>query len=113
MTSAAAWTEVDASCFNLKTVMAVRRRRCGTLCGSFVVGETFKGWFTPKRGGSMKLEFRQAVATFVTSPTYLFRRHGSIASPMAFSFQDMVEEARLSARALLDYGEHFFNPTVR
>jgi predicted YcjX-like family ATPase len=32
---------------------------------------------------------------------------------MAFSFQDMVEEARLSARALIDYGEHLFNPTVR
>src|SRR4051812_7183451 len=32
---------------------------------------------------------------------------------MAFSFQDMVEEARLSARALIDYGGHFFNPTVR
>ena len=32
---------------------------------------------------------------------------------MALSFSDMVEEARLSARALLDYGEHFFNPTVR
>ncbi|MYV87708.1 YcjX family protein [Bradyrhizobium japonicum] len=32
---------------------------------------------------------------------------------MAFSFQDMVEEARLSARALIDFGEHFFNPTVR
>jgi len=32
---------------------------------------------------------------------------------MAFSFQNMIEEARLSARALLDYGEHFFNPTVR
>src|SRR6201747_2566931 len=32
---------------------------------------------------------------------------------MAFSFQDMVEEARLSARALKDYGEHFFNPTIR
>lgn len=32
---------------------------------------------------------------------------------MVFSFQDMVEEARLSARALIDYGEHFFNPTVR
>ncbi|MBW8856187.1 MAG: YcjX family protein, partial [Bradyrhizobium sp.] len=32
---------------------------------------------------------------------------------MAFSFQDMLEEARLSARALIDYGEHFFNPTVR
>jgi uncharacterized protein len=32
---------------------------------------------------------------------------------MAPRFQDIVEEARLSARALLDYGEHFFNPTVR
>ena len=29
------------------------------------------------------------------------------------SFSDIVEEARLSARALLDYGEGFFNPTVR
>ncbi|MGH6708852.1 MAG: YcjX family protein [Bradyrhizobium sp.] len=32
---------------------------------------------------------------------------------MAPSFQDIVEEARLSARALLDYGESFFHPTVR
>ncbi len=32
---------------------------------------------------------------------------------MASSFSDIVEEARLSARALLDYGESFFNPTVR
>src|SRR5882757_8127202 len=32
---------------------------------------------------------------------------------MAPSFSDIVEEARLSARALLDYGEGFFNPTVR
>jgi predicted YcjX-like family ATPase len=32
---------------------------------------------------------------------------------MAFRFPDIVEEARLSARALLDYGDHFFNPTVR
>jgi predicted YcjX-like family ATPase len=32
---------------------------------------------------------------------------------MAPGFSDIVEEARLSARALLDYGEHFFNPTVR
>src|SRR5438445_6986441 len=32
---------------------------------------------------------------------------------MAPTFQDIVEEARLSARALLDYGEQFFNPTVR
>src|SRR5713101_661712 len=32
---------------------------------------------------------------------------------MALRFQDIVEEARLSARALLDYGDSFFNPTVR
>jgi predicted YcjX-like family ATPase len=32
---------------------------------------------------------------------------------MSSSFSDIVEEARLSARALLDYGESFFNPTVR
>ena len=32
---------------------------------------------------------------------------------MAPSFQDIVEEARLSARALLDYSDNLFNPTVR
>src|SRR5215470_5940723 len=32
---------------------------------------------------------------------------------MVPSFSDIVEEARLSARALLDYGDSFFNPTVR
>lgn len=32
---------------------------------------------------------------------------------MALSLSDIVEEARLSARALLDYGEFLFNPTVR
>src|SRR5881396_896089 len=32
---------------------------------------------------------------------------------MVPSFSEMIEEARLSARALLDYGDHFFNPTVR
>jgi predicted YcjX-like family ATPase len=32
---------------------------------------------------------------------------------MAPGFSDILEEARLSARALLDYGEGFFNPTVR
>ncbi|HXO69527.1 MAG TPA: YcjX family protein, partial [Bradyrhizobium sp.] len=29
------------------------------------------------------------------------------------SFSEIVEEARLSARALLDYGDNLFNPTVR
>src|SRR5438270_10474346 len=32
---------------------------------------------------------------------------------MAPNFQDILEEARLSARALMDYGGQFFNPTVR
>src|SRR3984957_16925893 len=32
---------------------------------------------------------------------------------MALTFSDIIEEARQSARALLDYGDHFFNPTVR
>src|ERR1700675_4728498 len=32
---------------------------------------------------------------------------------MALSFSEILEEARLSARALLDYSDHFFNPTVR
>jgi predicted YcjX-like family ATPase len=32
---------------------------------------------------------------------------------MALRFSDIVEEARLSARALRDYGDSLFNPTVR
>src|SRR6187397_464322 len=32
---------------------------------------------------------------------------------MASRFTDIVEEARLSARALLDFGDNFFNPTIR
>src|ERR1700732_1619596 len=32
---------------------------------------------------------------------------------MASRFSDLVEEARLSARAFRDFGEHFFNPTIR
>ncbi len=32
---------------------------------------------------------------------------------MALHFSDIVEEARLSARALKDFSEHLFNPTVR
>ena len=32
---------------------------------------------------------------------------------MAFSFSEIIEDARLSARALKDYGDHFFHPTVR
>ena len=32
---------------------------------------------------------------------------------MPLSFSDIIEEARLSARALWDYGDNLFNPTVR
>jgi len=32
---------------------------------------------------------------------------------MTTSFQDLIEDARLSARAVLDYGESLFNPTIR
>src|ERR1700757_563141 len=32
---------------------------------------------------------------------------------MAPTLTDILEEVRLSARALLDYGEHFLNPTIR
>src|SRR4249920_1309216 len=60
----------------------------------------------------MKLDFPQAIATFVNGHTVPPARD-PLRIHMAFSFQDMVEEARLSARALIDYGEHLFNPTVR
>src|ERR1700743_1449737 len=32
---------------------------------------------------------------------------------MAFDFSDMIEEARISARALIDFSEGLFNPTLR
>src|ERR1700734_2520746 len=32
---------------------------------------------------------------------------------MAFDFSDMVEEARISARALRDFSDNLFNPTLR
>src|SRR5206468_10901933 len=40
-------------------------------------------------------------------------RHRAFHARMAPRFQDIVEEARLSARALWDYGDNLFNPTVR
>src|SRR3954451_18387755 len=57
----------------------------------------------------MKLDFCPLIATFQITlpPNRVFRAR------MATRFSDIVEEARLSARALLDYGDSFFNPTVR
>src|SRR3981189_3223522 len=61
----------------------------------------------------MKLDFGALIATL----WMVLHRFPPLAnsSPrrMAVSFSEMIEEARLSARALLDYGDHFFNPTVR
>ena len=60
----------------------------------------------------MKLDFCPPIATFRIAFQPIAPKSSSLAR-MALSFSDIVEEARLSARALLDYGDHFFNPTVR
>jgi len=65
---------------------------------------------TDKSGRNMKLEFGPAIAILRKAPAFLDRL-----TPfgMAFGFSDIVEEARLSARALLEFGDNLFNPTVR
>src|SRR5579871_958376 len=57
----------------------------------------------------VNLDFGPSIAHFENTPN-------PVTVPtlaMAPSFQEIIEEARLSARALIDYGEHLFNPTVR
>src|ERR1700716_1136099 len=61
----------------------------------------------------MKLDFRSLIATFGTVLQQIAPPNRVLPPRMAPRFSDIVEEARLSARALLDYGDHFFNPTVR
>src|ERR1700675_2849622 len=65
------------------------------------------------RGYDETLDFGAPIATFpVISRHCPFIQR--VSHPrMAPRFQDIVEEARLSARALLDYGGSLFNPTVR
>src|SRR5450756_938432 len=62
---------------------------------------------------SMKLDFTPPIATFymVLPPTSAMYR--AFPARMANRFSDIVEEARLTGRALMDYGDHFFHPTVR
>src|SRR5258706_12724282 len=69
-------------------------------------------WLPRFRGLRRALVFRPANRHFSggSAPSSLT---SSFPARMAPSFSDIVEEARLSARALLDYGEGFFNPTVR
>ena len=59
----------------------------------------------------MKLDFGPPIATFRVIRARL--SHIEPSPPHGPPFSDIVEEARLSARALLDYGDSFFNPTVR
>jgi uncharacterized protein len=61
----------------------------------------------------MKLDFPPPIATFLIVFRPIATIQPSSPARMARRFSDIVEEARLSARALLDYGDQFFNPTVR
>jgi uncharacterized protein len=61
----------------------------------------------------MKLDFGALIATLWMVLHHFPPIATSFPRRMALSFSEMIEEARLSARALLDYGDHFFNPTVR
>src|SRR5258708_5203467 len=62
---------------------------------------------------SMKLDFCKPIATFRIVSRPLPSSNRAFPTRMAPGFSDIVEEARLSARALKDYGDHFFRPTVR
>src|SRR5215468_1531764 len=63
--------------------------------------------FICNRDRQVQLDFDRFIAHFESTPIdwSLF--------VMAPTLADIIEEARLSARALIDYGEHLFSPTVR
>src|SRR6478735_6580270 len=62
----------------------------------------------------MKLDLWPPVATFqIALSCRLPPSNRVLHARMPLRFSDIVEEARLSARALLEYGDHFFHPTVR
>src|SRR6201991_2078451 len=61
----------------------------------------------------MKLDFGPTIATFQRAFRCLPSIFVEPFIPNMASFSEIVEEARLSARALLDYGDNLFNPTVR
>src|SRR3979490_1698307 len=67
----------------------------------------------PNGVASMKLDFRPPIATFRVVSSQSAALNRDLPASMAPRFSEMIEEARLSARAVLDYGDHFFNPTVR
>jgi predicted YcjX-like family ATPase len=61
----------------------------------------------------MKLDFCPPIVTFRMVFTPIVTARSSFPRRMGLGFSDIVEEARLSARALADYGEHFFHPAIR
>jgi hypothetical protein len=61
----------------------------------------------------MKLEFRAPIATFSAGFPRNCHHRSHFNARMVLHFSDIVEEARLSARALKDFSEYLFNPTVR
>src|SRR5438876_4312234 len=61
----------------------------------------------------MKLDFCPLIATFRIVLPPITPSNRALHARMALRFSDIVEEARLSARALWDYGDNLFNPTVR
>ena len=62
---------------------------------------------------NVKLDFGPPIATFQIVFRAIASLTPSFPRPHGPQFSDIVEEARLSARALLDYGDSLFNPTVR
>src|SRR5215470_10006565 len=68
--------------------------------------------FMNGRRRGIALDFGPPIATFDSAIQHT-APSSPVVFPMAPTFTDILEEARLSARALLDYGEHFFNPTIR
>src|ERR1700741_410972 len=63
--------------------------------------------FACNRVQNVKLDFGPSIAHFESTP--IDWSHFVMAPTLA----DIIEEARLSARALIDYGEHLFSPTMR
>jgi len=60
-----------------------------------------------------QVEFGRQIATFPAGFSSIAGHRSDFLAHMVLHFPDIVEEARLSARALKEFGENLFNPTVR
>src|SRR5882757_2775654 len=113
MAPTAAWADVEANCFSLKTVMADPGKLDTSVMTYLRGGQRTLKSLGSNRVVSMKLDFCKPIATFRIVSRPLPSSNRAFPTRMAPGFSDIVEEARLSARALKDYGDHFFHPTVR